>query len=92
MKMLEKKSWDEFQSAGLLWFVNRILHLFGWVIVLEEDEDTGKVVGCYPAHCKFRGFDYDDEEAGFHNLTEHIAENIVRMQIDARRGTDDETS
>jgi len=80
--MLEKRSWDEFQSAGLLWFVNRFLHLFGWALVVSVD-DNDKVIDCYPAHCKFRGFTQDVEEAGFKKLSDHLAENIERIQKDA---------
>ena len=36
--MLTKKSWNEFREVGLLWFVNRILHLFGWAICVDYDD------------------------------------------------------
>ncbi len=79
--MLEKRTWDEFQSAGLLWFVNRFLHLFGWAIVVVVDDDD-KVTECYPAYCKFRGFTETVEEAGFEKLTDHLADNIAKLQKD----------
>ena len=73
--MIEKKTWAEFRAAGLLWWVNRILHLFGWAIVcdVEDDETISEV---YPARVKFRGFDGQSEADGFIALTAHIEGTI----------------
>lgn len=35
----DKKSWTEFRETGLFHFVNSFLHLFGWAIVLSEEDD-----------------------------------------------------
>jgi hypothetical protein len=71
---IEEVSWREFQDAGLLWWVNRALHLFGWVIVLAvEDDGTIRV---YPARTCWRGFSSEDEGVGFESLTAHIKANI----------------
>ena len=37
-----KKTWTEFREIGLLWFINTILHMFGWAIVVEVD--NGEVI------------------------------------------------
>ena len=50
-----KKTWKEFQECKLLWWVNRSLHIFGWAIVVEEQED-GTISNCYPARVVYRGF------------------------------------
>ena len=52
--MVIKKSWEEFRSTGLLWWINMILHTFGWAICYEFDD--GKIVEAYPARVKYRGF------------------------------------
>lgn len=52
--MVEKKTWGEFRSTGLLLFINSFLHIFGWAIVLDYKDDT--TVEVYPARCKYRGF------------------------------------
>lgn len=77
-EMLQRKSWEEFQEAGLIWFINRMLHLFGWAIVLKLNES--KIVEVYPARCKFRGFCKDVEERGFKNLTNYLAENAAVLK------------
>jgi hypothetical protein len=64
---MEKKTWEEFQKAGLIWFVNRILHFFGWAIVLNC-EDDGRIVEVYPARVTFRGFELDVEEQGYEKV------------------------
>lgn len=78
-EMITRKSWEEFQAAGLLWFVNRMLHLVGWAIVVDSIDDNGKIINAYPARVKFRGFSNDIESGGFIQLTEHIKENIDEL-------------
>ena len=45
--MIKKKTWEEFRKTGLLWFVNVIIHVFGWAIVVEVED--GKIIDSYPA-------------------------------------------
>jgi hypothetical protein len=80
--MITRKEWGEFQSSGLLWFVNRTLHLFGWAIVFEYDNRPGNedvLSAVYPARCKFRGFDDKTETAGFQNLTKYFGANSKEL-------------
>lgn len=67
--MIEKKTWDEFRNNGLLWWVNRILHLLGWALVYED----GQV---YPARTKFRGFGPEQETEGYIKVSKYLEENI----------------
>lgn len=52
--MVNKKTWKEFRDSGLLWFMNMILHTFGWAITLEINDD--EITDVYPARVKYRGF------------------------------------
>lgn len=83
MVMIERKSWKEFQDAGLIWWVNRILHLFGWAIVLQV-EDSGEISDVYPARCRFRGFAEKNESEGFIKLTEHISQTMPELLKEVR--------
>ena len=76
--MVERKTWKEFQDSKLLWWINRSLHLFGWAIVLNC-EDNGDITEVYPARVNFRGFDEKTEEEGFIKLTEHLKTNIDEL-------------
>lgn len=40
--MLTKKTWKEFRDSGFLWWINMILHTFGWAIVVDVDDDGEK--------------------------------------------------
>lgn len=80
--MTDKRTWDEFREAGLLWWVNRALHIFGWALVVEVDGE-GQVTNCYPARCRFRGFAEDSEVRGFRKLSKHLHENSARLVDDA---------
>lgn len=73
--MIDKREWKEFRESGLLWFINTILHLFGWAICFEPE--TGEA---YPSRCLFRGFDAKSNDEGYEKVTEHIKENIDDIQ------------
>ncbi|MCK9542955.1 MAG: hypothetical protein M0R03_13090 [Novosphingobium sp.] len=83
--MIDKKNWNEFRDAGLLWFTNRFLHLFGWAIVIDyEDLTKGTIKEVYPARCKFRGFDDKSESKGFINVTKYLKDNINDLLKEAQ--------
>lgn len=52
--MNKRMKWEQFQDAGLLWWVNRILHLFGWSIIFKQD--GGELIEVYPVRTSYRGF------------------------------------
>lgn len=52
--MINRKSWKDFINSGMLWWINMILHTFGWAITYISDDD-GNILDVYPAR-KFRGF------------------------------------
>ena len=81
MRYLYKKTWKEFRSTGLLWWVNRTLHLFGWAIVFDFDKNK-KIKEVYPARCKFRGFAEKNEGEGFKKLTKYLKKNVDRLERD----------
>lgn len=81
--MIDKKDWCEFRTSGMLWFVNTILHAFGWAIVLNID-DNGNVTNCYPARVKFRGFDNDTNTKGYIALSEYLKQNIDDIAKEAK--------
>jgi hypothetical protein len=68
----QEASWDDFCAAQLLWYVNRLIHLFGWAIVTDVDA-AGKVTCVFPARTSFRGFSEEVETKDFIGLTQHLA-------------------
>ena len=78
-----KKSWDEFWDTGLLWFINMILHMFGWAIVLEVDDGT--VVDAYPARVTFRGFGAESIENGYRKVSKWMVENAAELLEEAEQ-------
>lgn len=72
--MIERKTWKEFRECTMLWWINRILHTFGWAIVLEFGADN-EIVTAYPARVKFRGFNEEDEATGFIGVSKYMKEN-----------------
>lgn len=68
-----KKSWKQFKNSGLLWFINTILHVFGWAIVLEVENND--IINAYPARVTFRGFSDESNTDGYIKLSQYMKEN-----------------
>ncbi|KOS61572.1 MULTISPECIES: hypothetical protein [Lysinibacillus] len=80
--MVNEKSWKEFRESGLFWWINMLLHTFGWAIVMEfEDEEIKRV---YPARVKFRGFDEDSNTDGYIKVSEYMKENVEQLAKEAK--------
>ena len=75
---MNRKTWKEFHETGLLWWINRALHLFGWTIVFVV-EDTGEISDVYPARCSFPGFNQLDEDEGFRKLTGYMETSAAEL-------------
>lgn len=71
-------AWQELRASGLLWWINRSLHLFGWAIVVELD-DNNQVERVYPTRCAYRGFTADAEERGFRKVTAYLNANAADL-------------
>lgn len=72
--MVNRKSWEEFKENGLLWWINMILHTFGWAIVFEYE--NSKVVNVYPARVKYRGFAEQNNTEGYIKVSQYLKDNV----------------
>lgn len=71
--MVDEKTWKEFKDSGLLWWVNMIIHTFGWAIVFEYNGEN--ITKVYPARVKFRGFDEKSNDEGYIKMNRYMKEN-----------------
>lgn len=76
--MVERKSCKEFRDTGLLLFVNQLLHIFGWAIVVHVDDATD-ISFMYPARVKFRGFDDKSVSEAYLKVSEYIKDNAKQL-------------
>jgi hypothetical protein len=74
-----QKSWSEFRETGLLWWINMILHTFGWVIAIEINDD-GTVTGACPARVVYRGFDENINFEGYRKVTNYLSTEIANLK------------
>jgi hypothetical protein len=79
--VIAAKTWAEFREAGMMWFANRILHVFGWAIIIEIDDETG-TEKVYPARTVWRGFSPDREALGFKRVTQFMVDNASALQAE----------
>jgi hypothetical protein len=80
--MVTKKDWSEFQRTGLVLIVNPILHIFGWALVFEIENDEIKNV--YPARVRFRGFDNQDTSEAYQKISKYMLENVKELNEEAQ--------
>ena len=79
IKMVNKKSWEEFKNSGLLWWINTLLHTFGYAIVYNYDE-KGNIIEVYPVRVKFRGFNEDINTIGYQKISQYIKDNAEELK------------
>ena len=82
VEMVTKKTWQEFRDTGLFWWINSILHTFGWAICIELE--NGIITNSYPARVKFRGFDEKNNTAGYIKVAEYIKQNANDILEEAK--------
>lgn len=75
--MIDKKTWKEFRDSGLLWWINTMLHTFGWAIVFDFED--GEIKSVYPARVKFRGFGENQVEEGYIKVSEYLKNNANEL-------------
>lgn len=85
---IKEKDWEEFRKSGLLWFINSILHTFGWAICMEPNENDDSV-RVYPARVKFRGFSEKSNDRGYQRVTEYLKQNIDELQKEVEEGMEE---
>lgn len=83
--MMKKKTWQEFRDAGLLWWVNRLLCLFGWCIVFDMD-DNDNILDVFPARTKYRGFTDEAEKDSISIWSAYMGKNAGELFIDDIEG------
>ena len=88
--MVTRKSWEEFRQNGLLWFTNLILHMFGWSIVVKQDNNI--IVDIYPARVKYRGFSEKTNTEGYKkSFGLHITKKFhIKNRIYGKKQNDSE--
>jgi len=80
--MVTKKEWSEFRSTGLVLIINQILHIFGWALVFEIENDEIKSV--YPARVKFRGFDNISTDDAYKKVSKFMVDNAKDLNNEAQ--------
>ena len=81
--MVNKKSWEDFRVSGMLWWINMILHTFGWAIVIQYNENR-EITEVYPARVKFRGFSVENNTEGYKKVSKYMYENIDEIFEEAK--------
>lgn len=81
--MVTKKTWKEFRESGFLWWINMILHTFGWAIVVDVN-DNGEITNAYPARVKFRGFSEKNNTEGYIKVSQYMKENVSDLLEEAK--------
>lgn len=76
--MVHKESWKYFRESGMLWWINMILHTFGWAIVYDFD-DNKELVDVYPSRVTYRGFCEEANTDGYIKVSKFIKDNAQKL-------------
>lgn len=79
-----RHSWGQFREAGMLWTTNRVLHIFGWAIVVATNE-SDEVVEVYPVRTEWRGFSAEANERGHLRVAAWMAAAGDALQEETNR-------
>jgi hypothetical protein len=80
--MVNKKEWQEFRDTGLVVIINQILHIFGWALVFDIDDD-GIIQSVFPARVKFRGFGSTSTIEAYKKLSQYMVDNAEELKKEA---------
>jgi len=80
---MERKNWNEFRNTGLVLIINQILHVFGWAIVFEIENN--QVIDVFPARVKFRGFDNMDTDEAYRKVSKYLKENSEELYKESKK-------
>ena len=81
--MVKRKTWEEFRDNGLLFVVNQFLHIFGYALVYDFD-DNNNIKEVYPARVKFRGFGDKQIEEGYQKISKYMLDNAKDLEEESR--------
>lgn len=82
MDEVKERSWEEFRQSGLLWWINMILHTFGWAIVCEMEK--GEINRVYPKRVSYRGFAEKNNTEGYIRVSKYMKANADELLKEAR--------
>jgi hypothetical protein len=66
----------------MLWWINMILHTFGWAITVEMEDN--KITNVYPARVKFRGFGEKNNIEGYIKVSQFMKDNVNELLEEAK--------
>jgi hypothetical protein len=83
----EREDLRTFIDTGLLWFVNRLLHMFGYALCYDEDE-AGNLSELYVSRTIFRGFEPDAENEGYAQVAQFLRDKAAELYEQADYGAE----
>lgn len=72
-----QKTWSEFRQTGLMTMLNTFLHIFGWAIVVQINDDGSEIV--YPARTVFRGFSEQSQAVSYNKIANYMKANVDEL-------------
>lgn len=78
------EKWKEFRDTGLLWWINMILHTFGWSIFFEIDKNKN-IINVYPERTDCRGFRQKENTEGYIKVSQYMKNNAVNLLEESKR-------
>ena len=79
IEWVSEKTWKDFRETGLLLLMNQFLHIFGWAVVMEIN-DNKDVIRAYPARVKYRGFSEGSTANAHKKISDYMLKNAKTLK------------
>jgi hypothetical protein len=73
----------KFRNSGLLLLVNQFLHIFGWAIAIDID-DENVPVKMYPKRVSYRGFTEESQTKAYAKIAAYMKDNADEILKEAK--------
>lgn len=72
---MKRTTWEEFYQSGMLWWINTMLHIFGWSIVVETNRED-EAVDAWPSRTEWRGFPKVTNDTNYERIDRFLHERF----------------
>lgn len=70
-------NWKRFREIGLLLIINQFLHIFGWSIIIEVD-DENNIIHVYPKETDYKGFHQSYVEEAYNKIQDYMKKKDIK--------------
>ena len=80
---------ETFVNTGLVWFLNQLLHAFGFALAYHQDSATGTYSDFYVCRTIFRGHVEGIGDKGYERVARYLKDHAAELYTEGAYGVDE---